>query len=104
MSDFESKFDDFVEEKDNLKTRQEQEKEDKKNLTKEDKEEEKEKKKKLSTPFVAYKIVKENAKNPEKINEKFELFTTNLSDLYTNEVSELTDDNIFKKMMTDFIE
>lgn len=65
-------------------------------MSKEDKEEEKENKKKINTPFVAYKIVKENAKNPEIINEKFDLFVSNLEELYDNDAEELSDENIFK--------
>lgn len=64
-------------------------------MSKEDKEEEKEKKKKLNTAFVTYKVVKDNAKEPEKVNEKFDNFVSNLEEIYTNESSEVTDENIF---------
>lgn len=73
-------------------------------MTKEDKEEEKEKKKKLNTAFVAYKVVKENAKDPEKVNEKFDNFVSNLEEFYTNEASDVSDENIFMKMVEDFKE
>ncbi len=104
MGEFEEKFDEFVDEREKLKERIDQEKEEKKSMTKEDRAEEKEKKKKLNTPFVAYKVVKENAKDPEKVNEKFDNFVSNLEEFYSDESAEVDDENIFKKMVEDFNE
>lgn len=94
----------MIEQKETLKQRADEEKERKNALTKDDKEEEKANKKKLSTPFAAYKVVKETTKNPEEFNAKFDLFNENLGDAYTKTFDELSEENIFKRMMADYTE
>lgn len=87
-----------------MKTRTAEEKEAKANLSDEEKKEIKENKKKLNTPFVAFKPVKETTKNPEKLNEKFDLFVANLQESYTSQFEALPEDNLLKRIMADFVD